>query len=177
LRIVDQIADVRLGVVQLAHLGHRVQPILNGLSGTSRDELGHVVNLSQRHSQGAPDIPNRSPGDHGAKGGDLRRTILAVPRGEIVDHFLPAILRIVQIDIRHRDAPGVEKTLKDQAQAERLDIRDAQRVRDQAARTGPSAWPHEHFRFLLGPAYQVLVDEEIIVKAHVVDDRELIVQA
>src|SRR5436190_1777648 len=71
---------------------------------------------------------------HLAEGDDLGDRLAAVFLGDVADHPLAAADREIDVDIRHRFAPGVEEALEDQAFGERVEVGDAEHVGDDRAR-------------------------------------------
>jgi len=122
--VVNQFLDVRLGLVHLFELGDGVEPVLDGLLGAGRNELGDIVDLVEGDAEGAAHVADGAAGHHGAKGGDLGGLVLAVPSREVVDHLLAAVLGVVQVDVGHGDAARVEESLEQQPQAQGLEVRN-----------------------------------------------------
>ena len=58
---------------------------------------------------------------------------------DVGDQLIPAVVLEVQVDIGHFVALDIQKTLEDQAVFQRVDIRDAETVEDNAPRR---ASPH-----------------------------------
>ena len=107
-----------------------------------------------------------------AEGDDLRDAILAVAAAHIGDHLVAPILAEVDVEVRHRDALGVEKALEQQAEADRIEIGDRQRVSDERARARAAPRPDRN-ALRLGPLDEIGDDEEIAGKFHSDDDAEL----
>jgi hypothetical protein len=80
----------------------------------------------------------------------------------------------VQVDVRCLDAIHVDEPLEHQLVLDRIDVRDAREVADQAARGGPASGADEHL--LAGRVADVADDEEVVRQALLFDDAQLIPQ-
>ena len=109
---------------------------------------------------------------HRAEGRDLRNTLRAVFAPDVIDHAVAPVLAKVDVEVRHRDALGIEKALEQQVVAQRIEIRDAERVSDQRSRAGPPAGAYRHaVRFC--PVDEVRDDEKVPGEAHLHDCADL----
>ncbi len=88
---------------------------------------------AKRHVQRPPDILYRRPGRHSPESHDLANGIAPVELGHVFDHLCPAPDTKIDVDIRHRDAFGIQEPLEQEIMLYRVDIRDLQTVRDQRA--------------------------------------------
>ena len=52
---------------------------------------------------------------HGAEGRDLRNAIVAVLADDVADDFVATVVGEVDVDVREREAVGIEESLEDQA--------------------------------------------------------------
>ena len=96
-----------------------------------RHQLGDTVGLSIGNAQGTAHITDNRLGHHFSKSADLGNFVITVFFRNVLDDFPPALLAEIDIDIRHADAVGIQKTLKQQAVAQRVNIGDSNRVGDQ----------------------------------------------
>jgi hypothetical protein len=180
---VDDALDVRVGVVQRPELASLGVPAVGRLEDAGeRDVLAHH---RRRHRLGDPVAERvrvaQDPGCvldgglrlGGAAGDDLRDPLLAVLRRGVADHLGASALVEVQVDVRHRDALGVEEPLEDQPVLERVELGDAQAVRDDGARGGTPAGADPDAVLPRVPA-QVGDDEEVAREAHLADDADLV---
>src|SRR3954463_11345591 len=107
----------------------------------------------------------------GAVSDDLADALLAVALRRVADHVAAPALVEVQVDVGHRDALRVEEALEQQLVLDRIELSDAEQVRDHRSgsrsttRTNPDA-------VVTGVAAQVRDDEEVAGEAHLVDDRQ-----
>ena len=85
----------------------------------------HVRQLShafQRDIECTPHVLDRSAGGQGAERGDLCDAAFAIFLPDIGDHFLPAVLAEVDIDVRRLAPIGIEETFEQQVVLERIDV-------------------------------------------------------
>ncbi|MET3868693.1 hypothetical protein ABIC20_006002 [Methylobacterium radiotolerans] len=145
--------------------GHRVGRVL-------RHELGQLVDLPVRHLEDAADIAQHAAGEQRTEGDDLPDLPLAVALLHVLDHPLAALDAEIDVEIRHRDALGVEEALEQQAEAQRVEVGDQQRPRHQRAGAGAAARAHRDV-VVLGPLDEVRDDQEVARELHLDDDVEL----
>ena len=69
----------------------------------------------------------------GPKRDDLADRVAAVQTGDVIDDVASATDAEVDIDVRQRDAAGVEKPLEEEVVLERIDVGDLETVGDQRA--------------------------------------------
>ena len=108
-----------------------------------------------------------------AEGDDLRDLLLAVALLHVFDDALAPVDAEVDVEVRHRDAFGIEEALEQQAEAERIEIRDGQRVGDERAGAGAAARPDRNI-VVLRPFDEVGDDQEVAGKLHPLDDADLV---
>jgi hypothetical protein len=48
----------------------------------------------------------------------------AIAALDVVDHLFTPVLAEVDVEVRHRDAVGIEEALEQQAEAQRIDVGD-----------------------------------------------------
>ena len=65
---------------------------------------------------------------HGAESHDLRHAVGAVLLPHVFDHAIAAVLTEVDVEVRHRYALGIEKTLEQQLITQRVEIRYAETI-------------------------------------------------
>ena len=98
-----------------------------------RHELAELVDLPVRHLQHAADVAQHAARLQRAEGDDLRDLVAAVALLHVADHLVAAVLAEVDVEVRHRHALGIEKALEQQAEPDRIEIGDGQRVRRRAS--------------------------------------------
>src|SRR6185437_420197 len=107
---------------------------------------------------------------------DLRHLVAAVALLHVADHLVATVLAEIDIEIRHRYAFGIEEALEQQAEANRIEIGDGERVRDERAGARTTARTNRYALFLR-PLDEVGNDQEIAGVFHAGNDAELKVEA
>ena len=140
------------------------------------DQLGQAVADAVVVAEHARGVARRGAREHAAEGDDLRHAVGAVLVGHVADHAVAAADGEVDVDVRHRHALGVEEALEQQVVAERIDVRDPERVGDdRAGRRAAARADGDAVGLRVGD--EVPHDQEVGVEAHVADDAELHVRA
>ena len=104
-----------------------------------RNRLRHLVGVGVRDVHHARDVADHGARLHGSERDDLRDVLAAVLARHVVDHFPAPPLAEVDVDVRQRDSFRVQEALEDEVVRDRIDVRDAQAVRDEASRSGATA--------------------------------------
>ena len=138
-------------------------------------EFGDPVGLAIREFQGAPDVLDGLFALERAERDDLGDAVLAVFLLDVADDLVAPLVAEVDVDVGHALAPRVEETLEQQLIADRVDVGDLQRVRDQAAGRGAASRP-DRDALRLGVADEVGHDQKIAGEAHLPDDVQLVRQ-
>ncbi len=99
-----------------------------------RHELGQLVDLAERHFEHPADIAQDAARQERAERDDLRHAIGAIALADVGDHFVPAILAEVDVEIGHRDAFGIEEPLEQEPKPQGIEIGDGERPGDEGAR-------------------------------------------
>ena len=171
---VDPLADIVLRLIEGLELGV-LESVLEVHLGAAGHHLGHAVDLVQGHVERAAHVAHRRAAAQGPKSDNVGHLVDAVLGQRVLDHLGPAVVGIVQVDVGHGHPLGVEKALKDEVVLQGIDARDAERIGDHRTGARPAHVPPDvPFD---GKLAQVPQDQEIGVKAHVVDHAQLIVQA
>ena len=137
-----------------------------------RHQFCQFVDLPIRHLQHAADVAQHAARLQRTEGDDLGHLIAAVALLHIVDHFAAAVLAEVDVEVRHRDALGIEEALEQQAEPDRIEIGNGQRIGDQRARARAAAGTDRNV-VGLGPFDEVGNDQEVARIVHAVDDVDL----
>jgi hypothetical protein len=141
-----------------------------------RHQLAQLVDLAVGHFEHAPDIAHHPARLQRAEGDDLGDAVLAVAALDIADHLLAAVLAEVDVEIRHRDALGIEEALEQEAVADGIEVGDGERPGDH--RAGARAAPRPDRNPLrLRPFDKVRDDQEIARELHLLDHVELEAEA
>ena len=144
---------------------HRCRRIL-------RHQFCQLVDLPIGHLQHAPDVAQHAPRLQRTEGDDLRHLIAAVALLHVVDHLAAAVLAEVDVEVRHRHAFGIEEALEQQAEADRIEVGDGQRIGDQRSRAGAAPRPDRN-ALGLRMLDEVGDDQEVARIVHAGDDIEL----
>ena len=141
---------------------NRNRHVLTGFVG---NQLGQTFAKGVAHVQGATDISNGGTCRHGAERDNLTDGFASVLVLHVINHTITIGLTKVNIEIGHGNPLRVEKPLKQQVVAQRVQVGNVQGVGHQ--RTGPraSAWPHRT-AIVFGPIDEVADDQKVAGKAH-----------
>ncbi len=146
-----------------------------GIGRIVRNQLRQRVALRVRQVEHAPGVAHHRLCAQRAEGRDLRDRIVTVLVLDIVDHAISIVLAEVDVEVRHRHALRIEEALEQQLVAQRIEVRDAERIRDQRARAGAAARSHRD-AVRLGPVDEVRDDQEVAGEAHLRDRLQFKVQ-
>ena len=95
---------------------------------------------------------------------------------DVIDDAIAAFLAEVDVEVGHRNAVRIEEALEDQVVLQRIEIGDAQRIRDQRARARAAPRPDRH-AVVLGPVDEIGNDQEVAGETHVHDGLDLVFEA
>lgn len=166
-------------------------------TGDSRDHAGEGVDIGEGDIEGAADVADGGAGAHGTEGDDLGDFFVAVAAHGVFDHEVADVIGVVEVDIGHGDAAGVEEAFEDEAVGDGVDAGDAEGVGDDGAGAGAADVPPDvvSFPFIVavigvgvavffppfvgtgGEFAQVPDDEEVGFEAHAADDAEFMFEA
>jgi len=174
---VDKLGQVGRRLIEFAQPRNLLKGLRDGhgLAWDAGDHLRHPVHLRQRDIKHASHIPDGGTRTQRAKGDDLGYLIAAIFPRSVFEHDMPLVILEIKVDVRHRNAVGVEETLEDQPIFKRVDQGDAQRVGDNGAGRGSARVVPD--ALFLGIAAEIPHDQEIGVEAHFMNNAQLIVQA
>ena len=165
----------------LVRLIHRLQllALLHGFVNCDAELLGNHLGdrIAERVGQihDPPYIPYDTPRRKRSERDNLRHIVPPVLLCDIVDDFLPALIAEVDINIRHRDALRVQEALKQQVEADRVQLRDAKRIGNERSGGGTAA-RSDCDADRAGIAAIIPDDQEIIDIAHPLNDAKLVFQ-
>src|SRR5205814_1563024 len=94
----------------------------------------------------------------------LRNRTITISAAHVFDDLAATVLAKVHVDVRRADALRIEEALEEQLELERVDVRDAHRIRDQRTRCRTTARPDRN-AVLLRPMNEVPDDEEVVYEA------------
>ena len=178
-RGVDDLLGLRLALVGLAELGAGLQRGVDRLVAAHDRRGVHLAELvadARREAQHACGVADPLLALDRLERDDLGHVIHAVLLGRVADHLVATALVEVHVDVGHLDPVGIEEPLEQQPVAQRIEIRDPQRVRhDRSGRRSP---PRAHADALLAREVdEIPHDQEVPGEPHLRDDRQLVVDA
>ena len=141
------------------------------LRGIVRDLVRDPVGLASRHAEHASGVVQRRARLQRVERHDLRDMFGAVALANVFDDLVPADFAEVDVEVRHRDALGVQEALEEQPVANGVEVHDPKRVRDQRTRARTPPRPDRNVA-LLRPVDEVGDDQEVAGEVHVDDDVE-----
>jgi hypothetical protein len=104
-----------------------------------RNQLRDAVGEAVAQTLHAGHVAHHGFGCHRAVRDDLRDALAAITLGDVVDDAIAAFHAEVDVEVRHRDALGIQEALEQQVVAQRIQVGDAERIGDQ--RSGPEPRP------------------------------------
>ena len=188
-RHVDHAPRVGIVVVQRPQLGRHLVAVgvLVGLlearvqrrvaaHDERRHELGDLVADDVRVAEHARGVAHRGPRLDRRERDDLRDVVVAVLLRGVADH-LAAVARVeVHVDVGHLLAARVQEPLEQQVVLDRVDVDDAQAVRDARTRRAPPPRADADAARLRVP-HEVPDHEEVRGEPHRLDHVELVLDA
>ena len=139
------------------------------------DELRDLVDVSERHAEDAPDVPDDRLRLEHVEGDDLGHPVAAVPLDHVLDDLVAPVVGEVDVHVGHGLAAGVQESLEDQPVTHRIDGRDAETVGDQGRGRRAAAGSHRDAPVLRVPD-EVPHHQEVAGELHLLDDAELVVE-
>ena len=137
-----------------------------------RDQLRDPVDVAVRHAERAAHVAHDGFRRHRAVGHDLRDALATVTVRDVVDHAVAAVDAEVDVEVRQRHALGIQEPLEQQVVRERIQVRDAERVRDERADARAATGP-DRDRVVARPRDEVGHDQEVAFEAHLADHFDL----
>ena len=139
------------------------------------DELGKAIDLAVAHLKHAPGILEHRPRLEASEGDDLRDLVAAVLALDVGDDLVAMGFAEIDVEVRHRDAFGIEKALEQKVERDRVEIGDGQRPGNDRAGARTAARSDRNV-VGLRPFDEIRNDQEVAGETHVGDDLELIIE-
>ena len=92
---------------------------------------------------------------------DLSNRPFTIFMTNIIDHFRPTIRTEIDVDIGRTHPFRIEKSLEQQLEFQRIDIRNPHRISNHRPGCRSTAWPHRDIPFL-GPVNEIPNDQKVI---------------
>src|SRR5690606_35716588 len=170
----QQSGDDRLGVPCLLQLwlagdgfGERYR-----IGRVVRYQLAKLVHLPIGHLQHAADVAQHGAGLQLSVRDDLSDPIRPVLLLDVANDLVAPVLTEVDVEVRHRNAFGVEETLEQQAEPQRIKVGDREGPCDERTRARTTSRPDRN-ALALRPFDDVGHDQEVAWKLHPGDDVHL----
>ena len=148
----------------------------DGLHAFDRDHLRQLVDLTVRELQDPAHVADGGLGQQSAEGDDLGHLVAAVFFLDVGDDLFPAVHAEVDVEVGHRDAFGVQEAFEQQRVAQGIKVGDRQGIGDQGTCARAPARTDGNV-VVLGPFDEVGHDQEIAGETHLLDDRQLEIEA
>ena len=165
-------------IIERLHFFELVDRFLNRecLTRSVRNQLCDLVGLEGCKLQCTPHVLDDRTALHGPEGDDLADCVRSVLLTGVLDDLAASLIAEVDVDIRHRNPLWVQEPLEEQVEGERVEVRDAERIRDERARCRATARPNGDIVFSR-PADEILSDQKVSGIPRALDDLHLIVEA
>ena len=156
-------------------------PVKAGMQGgvapqnQRRDGFGEFVSERIGKSQHSGGISHGLASFDPGEGDYLRHLLATVEVGKISDQVVSVAGVEIYVYVWHLAAAGIQKALKQQVVADRIQIGDAQAIRHRAACRAPPAGADSDV-LLFGMAHEIPDDQEVSGKSHVGDDFQFVAE-
>ena len=125
-----------------------------------RHQCGELVRFRKRVAHDASHVLDRQLGRQLVERHDVRDMVAAVFGCHVVNHPFASGIVEIHVDVGHRDAVGVQEAFEEEIVLERIDVGDAERVRDR--RTGCRAAPGSGKRASVAHILDAVADDQEI---------------
>ena len=174
-RRVDELMNGFIALIHLPQLLRRRECLINGNMQLGRNQFCHHIDVTIRNIERASDISNRVTRRHRAERHNLCDMIRAILARHVINHFLPAFIAKIHVDIRHADAFRIQKAFEIQRILNRVKRGNIQTVGDhRACRRASARTDRNAMRF--GIVNKIPYNQEIIDKAHALNHIQFILQ-
>src|SRR5580698_7478110 len=140
------------------------------------DHFGDAVHIRVGNIHGAANIFYCRLRRHGTEGDDLGHILASVLLRDIVDDFAAPVHAEIHVNIGHGNTFGIQESLKQKLVVKRIQVGNAQRVRNQRSGSRTAARTDGNVVFSR-VADKVPDDEEISGELHLLDDADFAGQA
>src|SRR5271157_953853 len=169
---VDKLLGLRFVLVGGGKRRRILKRLVDGNVQRVGHHLGDAVHVGVGNLHRAAGILDRRLGRHGSEGDDLRHLVATVLLGDVINDLATAVHAEVNVDVGQADAFGSQEALEQQSVLQRVDIGDAERVRDQRSRRRSAARANRNIS-LLRVTDEVPDNQKVSGVLHLPDDVDL----
>src|SRR5512138_1111612 len=123
-RHVDQRTRLFFGLVAPLQLRLLLERVLERNAELEWDELRDRIGKAVAQAEYARDIAHDGLRGHRAVRNDLRNALTTVTVGDVLDDSIAPVHAEVDVEVRHRDALGIEEAFEQQVILQRIEVRD-----------------------------------------------------
>ncbi len=176
--VVEQLAIALVGAIQSPDVVELLDRLFDRQREVRliRNQLGERVGLRGSETERAADVLDRRARLHRPERHDLADGLAPVLLPHVLDHLAAPLEAEVHVDVGHRDAFRIEEALEQEVVEERIDVGDAQRIRDERSRCRSAARAYGDSP-VAGGFNKVGDDEEVASISSFGDDAELVVES
>ena len=143
--VIPQLSSRFFGRERAFQLGIFFNSGIKGGIEIVRYHLRDPIGIAVTHAHHAADIAHHALRFQFSKGNDLRDPAFAVFLANVFEHFTPpCFAKIHRVDVRHRDALGIQKAFEDQSVLQWIDVGNAHHVGHHRAGRRTAAWPNRN---------------------------------
>ena len=172
---VDKLLYLLRAVVKLLKLG-KTEGVFQCDSKLARNSLCHHVNVGIGHSHSSSAVAYRRLCRKSTKGNYLRHVFSAVFSRHVFDNLVAAIIAEIHINIGHTYSLGIEESLKEQVEFDRINIGDSKQICYKASRARSTSGAYGYVGILC-KSNVILHDKEIVGVSHGIYNGKLVIYA
>src|SRR5262249_49537559 len=139
------------------------------------NHLGNPVRFRIAQSDYSSNVANNTFRSERAERDNLRNGARPIFSADVFDNLSSSILTEIDVDIRGTDALGIEKTLKNQAEPERIQVRNSKGIGSQRPSRGAPARPNRNI-ILLRVVNEIPDNEEVARKPRLFEHRQFVIE-
>ena len=174
-RRIDHAFHERIGIIHLFQICIAGKRLLDRHVELRWNLLCDRLRAGNIHTENTRHVTHRAFCGHSTERSDLRNVIGAVTADNVIDHFLPAVVTKVDIEIGHADTFRVQETLKQQGIAHWIDIRNAAGISSNTS--GAGATPGADGNTDTFCIVDIIpYNQEIIDESHLMNNTELVIE-
>src|SRR5262249_35652205 len=140
-----------------------------------RYHLRDLIDLRIRHLHAAARVLDHTASGHRSESDDLGHIFPTVFFRDVVDNGCSTVHAEIDVDIRQRDAFGVQEALEEKSILKRIDICNAHAIRNETARRRSATWTNRNV-VLASIADEIPNDQEIPRILHTLNNFDLLLE-